>query len=175
MYNIGIFFGSDTGVTKRIAFIIKKKINNYFNVDILNISESSKNDFLNYDILILGTSTWYQGELQYDWDDFLSCFKKINFNKKIVSFFGCGNQKDYSNCFCNSVYKLYNIVYKKNGYIIGYWPINNYKFNYSKSLFNKNYFIGLMIDEHNQSEFTNRRISIWVSNLIINIYNILNQ
>ncbi len=173
MYNIGIFFGSNTGNTKKVAYKIKNKISNFFFVNILDISNVSKNDFLNYDIFILGTSTWYYGKLQYDWNIFFDSFKKINFYNKIVSFFGCGNQKEYSNCFCNGLYKLYNVVYKKNAKIIGYWPSINYNFNYSKSLLNKNYFIGLIIDEYNQSNLTDKRIYIWVSKLILDIYNII--
>ncbi len=173
MYKVGIFYGSDTGNTKRISFIIKNKLINYFKTKILDISLSSIDDFLNFDILLLGTSTWYHGELQYDWDNFLNNFNNISLDNKIVAFFGCGNQKEYGDCFCNGVYKLYNIFKKKNVIILGYWPIINYKFNHSKSIFNNNYFIGLMLDEHNQSKLTNKRISIWISKIIVDIYNIL--
>lgn len=172
MYKIGIFYGSDTGDTKKISYYINNKLIYYFNTKIFDISNSSINDFLYFEILILGTSTWYHGELQYDWDNFLLDFKKIDFSNKIVSFFGCGNQIDYSNCFCDGVYKLYNIVNKKNSKIIGYWPSNGYKFNFSKSLLNKNYFIGLMIDEKYQKNLTKIRLNKWISYLILNIYNL---
>ncbi len=172
MFKIGIFFGSDTGSTKKVAYFIYEKISKYIDVSILNIVDSCLNDFEDFDILIIGTSTWYYGELQYDWDNFLSKFKKINFTNKIVCFFGCGNQKDYSDYFCNGVYKLYNIVKKNDALIIGYWPTKNYFFKDSISLINKHYFIGLMIDEINQYQFTNRRISIWVSKLLVDIYNL---
>ncbi len=171
MCNIGIFFGSDTGNTKKNAYLIKDKISKYFNTKIFNISQSFKKDFLNFDIFILGTSTWYLGELQYDWINFLDILKKINFKNKIVALFGCGDQRNYKNSFCDAVYELYKIVYKKKPIIIGYWSTNSYIFNYSKSLLNKKNFIGLMLDEHNQFELSKRRISIWVSDLIVNIYN----
>ncbi len=172
MFKVGIFFGSDTGSTKKVAYLIYEKINKYMDVSILNIIDSCLNDFKNFDVLIIGTSTWYSGELQYDWDNFLNKFKKINFIDKIVCFFGCGNQKDYSNHFCNGVYKLYKIVKKNNSLIIGYWPTKKYFFKNSISLINKHYFIGLMIDEVNQCKFTNKRINIWVSKLILDIFNL---
>ncbi len=171
MFKIGIFFGSDTGNTKRVAYLIYEKISKYFDISILNIADSSVSDFKNFDILILGTSTWYYGELQYDWDNFLDKFKRLNFLNKRVCFFGCGNQKEYSDYFCNGVYKLYNVVKKGGALVFGYWPTKNYFFNNSISLINKNYFIGLMIDEINQYKFTNKRINIWVSKLIVDIYN----
>ncbi len=169
MYKVGIFFGSDTGNTKRISYYILDKMSRCFTTKVLNISHSSINDFYDFDVLILGTSTWYCGELQYDWDDFLSNFRKINFSKKIIAFFGCGNQEDYGDFFCDGVSKLYNIVIKDNPIIVGYWPVLNYKFISSKSLFNKNYFLGLMLDEEYQLEFTVKRINIWTSKLILEI------
>ncbi len=171
MFKIGIFYGSDTGNTKNIAYLIYEKLTKYFNTHILNINNVSIESFKKFDIFIFGTSTWYCGELQYDWDNFLKDFKKINFSKKIVSFFGCGNQKDYINNFCDGVYKLYNIVKSNNGLIIGYWPTKNYFFKKSLSLINKNYFIGLMIDEISQSKLTNKRINIWISKLVVDILN----
>ncbi len=172
MFRIGIFFGSDTGNTKNIAYQIYEKINKYFYTSIFDIRNSTINNFISCDILILGTSTWYCGELQYDWDIFLKKFKKINFFKKIICFFGCGDQKNYGNYFCDGIYKLYNIINKNNSLIIGYWPNKNYFFDNSTSLLNKNYFLGLIIDEVNQSKLTNKRINSWVSKLLVDLYNL---
>ncbi len=166
MEDIGIFFGSNTGNTKKIAYLILNCIKKYFNVCILDISKSSLEEFNKYNIFILGTSTWYYGELQYDWDNFLPLFKKIDFSNKIIAFFGCGNQIDYSDYFCDGVSVLYNIVIDNNAKVIGYWSIKNYKFNYSKSLLNKDYFIGLFLDEDNQSKLTLSRINKWTKKLI---------
>ncbi len=171
MCKVGIFFGSDTGNTKRVSYYILEKFSKYFDTSILNIANSSVYDFYEFDILILGTSTWYCGELQYDWDDFLYNFKSINFSNKIISFFGCGNQEDYGDYFCSGIYKLYKIVIKDNPIILGYWPVCNYKFIYSKSLLNKSYFFGLVLDEDYQSEFTIRRVNIWTSKLLLDIFN----
>ncbi len=170
MFKIGIFYGSDTGNTKKIAYYIYEKMSIYFDVNIFNISSVSLKNFKKFDIFILGTSTWYCGELQYDWDNFLNKFKKINFLNKIVCFFGCGDQKNYSNHFCNGIYKLYDIAKKNNALIMGYWPNKNYFFHNSLSLINKCYFVGLVLDEINQCEFTNKRINIWLSKLIIDIF-----
>lgn len=121
MYKLGIFWGSNTGNTEKIAYIIYEKISKYYNnVNIFNISNVSLNDFFKFNFFILGTSTWYYGELQNDWNNFLLNLKKLNFNNKIVSLFGCGDQKNYYDSFCNGVKILYDIVYKNGAKIIGY-------------------------------------------------------
>ncbi len=172
MKKIGIFFGSETGNTKKIAYFIYNKISIYFYVKVLNIAKSSKNDFLDFDIFILGTSTWYCGELQNDWNEFLNILKTINLDGKTVAFFGCGNQENYSDFFCNGMYFLYKVIIKKKVNLIGYWPNINYNFIHSKSLFNKKYFIGLVIDEDCQLELTENRLSVWLGKLLLDINNI---
>ncbi len=162
MFDIGIFFGSDTGNTKKIAYLIYEKLNKKFKVNILDVSKCKIDDFLICKFLIIGTPTWYYGELQYDWNNFLDYFKKINFDKKIVAFFGCGDQRDYSDYFCNGLRILYDIVVNSNAKIIGYWSNKNYKFNLSKSLLKNNKFIGLILDEDNQSDITINRINKWI-------------
>ncbi len=172
MLKVGIFFGSSTNNTKNVAYFIYEKINKYFNVNILNISKSSIKDFSYFDILILGTSTWYCGEIQYDWDIFLNDYNKKYFLNKIFCFFGCGNQEDYGDYFCDGVSKLYEKVNKNKSLILGYWPTKYYSFNKSKSLLNKDYFIGLMIDEMYQSKLTQERINSWVSKLLVDFFNL---
>lgn len=82
MKKIGIFFGSDTGNTEKIARLIQKSIVN--NVSILHdISNADKKDIENFDFLILGVPTWYYGEVQCDWDDFLPTLKKLIFQIKL--------------------------------------------------------------------------------------------
>ena len=63
MAKIGIFFGTDTGNTRRIA----KDIQTFLGADVaakpVNIRTSSVDDLLKYDSLILGTPTYGEGEL----------------------------------------------------------------------------------------------------------------
>ncbi|AZP36143.1 Flavodoxin [Candidatus Annandia adelgestsuga] len=160
---IGIFFGSDTGNTENVAKILKKKIGKNL-VEIYDIANSTKEDIEKFNNIILGISTWYYGEPQCDWDDFLPTFKKINFKNKLVAIFGCGDQEEYSEYFCDAMIYLYKIVILNGGKIIGNFPNIGYNFKSSKSLLNNN-FIGLPIDEDNQKKLTKKRIKIWIKNI----------
>ncbi|XBC40536.1 MAG: flavodoxin FldA [Buchnera aphidicola (Nurudea yanoniella)] len=164
MKDIGIFFGSDTGNTENIAKYIQKKIGSNISV-IHDISNTKKEDIEQYKIIILGTSTWYYGELQCDWDDFSSTLRKVNFFNKTVAFFGCGDQEDYSEYFCDGIGILFNIIKKLHVNFIGKWPTKGYSFDSSKALYNKTQFLGLVIDEDRQPEKSEKRINIWIQQL----------
>ncbi|WP_343187583.1 flavodoxin FldA [Buchnera aphidicola (Periphyllus koelreuteriae)] len=160
MKKIGIFFGTDTGNTEKVSKIINELIGKQSNVH--DISSSCKNDFLKYDLYILGVSTWYYGEVQCDWDDFLPTLKKINFKTKKVAIFGCGDQEDYGEYFCDAMKIIYDIVLKQGAKIIGEWSSKGYNFDSSKALINKNNFLGLVIDEDRQPKLTQKRIKKWL-------------
>lgn len=165
---IGIFFGSDTGNTEKISYLIKDHLNT-FDVKIYDIAKSTKDDIEKYEFLILGIPTWYYGEPQCDWEDFFPILKKVNFSKKTIAIFGCGDQEDYSEYFCDAIGIIHNILSKKNAKIIGYWPNQGYLFDSSKALSNNNYFYGLPIDEDRQPEMTKKRVSDWIKKIIQDI------
>jgi flavodoxin I len=98
----GIFFGSDTGNTENIAKMIQKQLGKDV-ADVHDIAKSSKEDLEGYDILLLGIPTWYYGEAQCDWDDFFPTLEDIDFNGKLVALFGCGDQEDYAEYFCDAL------------------------------------------------------------------------
>ncbi|QCI21022.1 flavodoxin FldA [Buchnera aphidicola (Hyperomyzus lactucae)] len=161
MNKIGIFFGSDTGNTEKIAKLIQQYIGNDISF-LYDISNTSKQDIENFNHLILGVPTWYYGEVQCDWDDFLPTLKKINFMNKNVALFGCGDQEDYSEYFCDAVGIIYKIIKKNKANIVGRWSTKEYCFEQSKALLNKDYFVGLILDEDRQAEKTEERIQQWL-------------
>uniref|UniRef100_A0A1B0C5S4 Flavodoxin-like domain-containing protein n=1 Tax=Glossina palpalis gambiensis TaxID=67801 RepID=A0A1B0C5S4_9MUSC len=121
MKSIGIFFGSDTGNTAAIAKKIQEKI------------DTSQENIEKYNKLIFGIPTWYYGEPQCDWEDFFPTLQKINFSEKIVAIFGCGDQEDYSEYFCDAMGILNKILVKNNAHIVGQHSTMGYKFEASKA------------------------------------------
>ena len=76
---IAIFYGSTNGNTADAALKIQK----HLNADIYDVGKLKNGDDLgNYEMLILGTSTWYDGDLQDDWDSFMSHLKAADFHGK---------------------------------------------------------------------------------------------
>ena len=78
MEKIGLFYGTDTGNTENIALKIREKISKEM-VYLIDMYDVKAKDFAQYDKIILGLSTWHDGQLQSDWDTFFEEFKGGNF------------------------------------------------------------------------------------------------
>ena len=158
-----IIYGSDTGNTEIIADDLVKLLDK---PEILTVDELEESDWEDNKLYILGIPTWYDGELQSDWEDYLDNFQEINFTGKTVAIFGLGDQVGYAEWFCDGVGILADIVEKNGGKIIGNWPTDGYEFEASKAVMNtNNTFYGLCIDEDNQPELTQERLKQWVKQL----------
>ena len=158
---IGLFYGSDTGCTEEIVSDLIKLWDSP-NLDVYEGSDLAVEKFDKYEILIIGLSTWYDGDLQSDWDDFFDDFKTVDFTGKTIAIFGLGDQIGYPEYFVDGIGIIADVVFKNGGNIVGYWPTAGYRFTESKALYNDNLFYGLAIDEDNQSELTYERLEKWI-------------
>ncbi len=164
MASVGLFFGSDTGNTEAVAKMIQKQLSKKL-VHVQDIAKSSKEDLENFDLLILGIPTWYYGEAQCDWDDFFPELEDIDFSTKLVAIFGCGDQEDYAEYFCDAMGNIRDIAEEKGGTVLGHWPTAGYEFEASKALVDEETFVGLCIDEDRQPELTDERVTKWVNQI----------
>ena len=165
MEKIGLFFGSDTGNTESVAHKIRSKISNE-NVYLIDMYDAKKEDFDQYDKIILGLSTWHDGQLQSDWDTFFEEFKEVDFKGKTVALFGLGDQYVYCDYFIDGVGIIGKVVIENGGKIVGKWPTKGYEHTESKAELEEGVFLGLAIDEDNQFEQTDERIDTWVAQII---------
>lgn len=161
---VGIFFGSDTGNTENIAKMIQQQLGKDV-AAVYDIAKCTKEDLDTFDILLFGIPTWYYGEAQCDWDDFFPTLEEINCNGKLVALFGCGDQEDYAEYFCDAMGTLRDIIEPKGAIIVGHWSTEGYYFEASKGLADNQHFLGLAIDEDRQPDLTNERVSKWVKQI----------
>lgn len=160
MKKTAIFFGSTTGTTEDVANRLAKMIS----ADVYNVKDNPVNKFPEYDVLILGTSTWGIGELQDDWCDFLPNLEKADLSNKKVAIFGVGDSMGYPDSFVDAMRILYDIVVEKGCEIVGMTKTDGYDFDFSTSVLNDR-FVGLTIDEDNESSMTEERLTNWVEQL----------
>ena len=164
MEKIGLFYGSDTGNTENIAHKIRDKISRE-NVYLIDMYDAKVEDFAQYNKIILGLSTWHDGQLQSDWDTFFESFKEIDFKGKTVALFGLGDQYVYCDYFIDGVGIIGEVVEQNGGKIVGKWPTDGYERTESKAEVDEGIFLGLAIDEDNQFEKTEERIDAWVDQI----------
>ena len=161
---IGLFFGSDTGNTETVAEKIIEILDR--DIDLINIYDAKAEDFTQYDDLILGLSTWHDGELQSDWDTFFMEFSEIDFTNKTIALFGLGDQYVYADYFVDGVGIIGEVVINNGGKIIGKWSTEGYEHTESKAEVEEGIFLGLALDEDNQPELTDERVETWVTQII---------
>ncbi|AFY49100.1 flavodoxin, long chain [Nostoc sp. PCC 7524] len=160
---IGLFYGTQTGKTESVAEIIRDEFGDGV-VELHDISQADTADFDEYQCVIVGCPTWNIGELQSDWEGFYPDLDEIDFNGKMVAYFGTGDQIGYGDNFQDAIGILEEKISQRGGKTVGYWSTDGYDFNDSKALRNGK-FVGLAIDEDNQSDLTDERIKAWVSHL----------
>lgn len=171
---IGLFVGSDTGNTEEIGkmLIDKWKVSE---LELVDASDMSTEDYERFQIIIIGMPTWYDGELQSDFDDFFETFKTIDFSGKAVAMFGLGDQTGYAEYFVDGLGTLGQVIQENGGYIFGMWPNEGYDFDESKGLYNDDYFYGLVLDFENQMDLNEPRLDAWISQLEGEIEKMINE
>ena len=161
---IGLFYGSTTGKTEAVAEMIRDELGDGI-VTLYEMSQVEAADFDEYECLIIGCPTWDIGELQSDWDGFYQDeLESIDFSGKTVAYFGTGDQIGYSDNFQDAMGILEEAISGKGGKTVGYTSTEGYDFDNSKAL-RDGKFVGLAIDEDNQSDLTGERVKDWVAQL----------
>ena len=163
---IKLFYGTDTGNTELVSNDIVRLLDGSAaepdDVEVITVDELTSEDW-DHDKFILGIPTWYDGELQSDWEDYFEEFKKINFTGKKVAIFGLGDQIGYDEWFCDGIGILGKVIIENGGKLLGYTQKDSsYDFDESLALADDSTLYGLALDEDNQPELTEERLKKWV-------------
>ncbi len=163
MKKIGILYGSSEGNTESVAKTIASKLG-VDSADVHDVAKANAEDASNYDVLLLGCSTWGAGDMQDDWYDFLPKLQKIDLSGKLVALFGCGDSASFSDTFCGALGTLRNDLASTGCSFIGEVDASEYTYDDSDAV-SDGKFCGLPIDEVNESDKTEERIDSWLEQL----------
>ncbi|MFO7827158.1 MAG: flavodoxin [Bacteroidales bacterium] len=159
MKPIGIFYGSTTGNTKKIALNIKENLKTQ-TVDLYNVRNATKTDLEKYDNIILGSSTWGKGELQEDFKNFIEVIKTANLKGKKVAIFGIGDSAVYPDSFADALGVIFEALEGKGVIFVGEFSADGYNFEKSLALFEEK-FVGLPLDDDSDEDQNKVRVAIW--------------
>ncbi|NJL45110.1 MAG: flavodoxin [Leptolyngbyaceae cyanobacterium SM2_3_12] len=165
MAKIGIFYGSTSGVTEEIAEKLQAAIGeDRCDLYSMEADFDDVDDLLKYDYLILGCSTWGAGELQNDWREplFDMEIEKPDFSGKTIALFGPGDCQSHSKHFVGALGLLYDQFKAFGATIVGAVPTDDYSFEKSTAI-RDDKFVGLPLDEVNESDKTDQRIADWLA------------
>ncbi|AFY55450.1 flavodoxin, long chain [Rivularia sp. PCC 7116] len=167
MAKMAIFYGSTSGITEEIA----TKIHEHFGEELCELFSmeedfTSVDEMLEYDYLLFGCSTWGSGEVQNDWRDplFEMEMDKPDFTGKTIALFGAGDYQNHGEQFVSALGTLYDHFKKLGATLVGEIPTDGYTYEYSFAV-RDGKFIGLPIDEVNESDKTDERIATWLESV----------
>jgi flavodoxin I len=172
MNRIGIFFGTDTGRTRRIAKLIAQKLGDAAAAPV-NINRVTVADLAAYRALILGTPTLGDGELpgidsgsqSAGWLEFMPQFEGQDWTGKTVAIFGLGDQDKYPDEFVDAIALLHDAVAACGARVVGDTTIDGYRFKTSQAVIDDR-FLGLALDQINQPALTEARVDAWLAGIV---------
>ncbi|MFD2173142.1 flavodoxin [Rhodobacter lacus] len=172
MAKIGLYFGSDTGTTRKIAKQIKDMFDDEVMAKPRNVNRTDVADFMAHDFLILGTPTLGDGQLpglsanatSESWEEFLPKIADQDFSGKTIALFGLGDQASYPLEFVNALFFLNEFFSDRGAQLVGRWPTEGYDFEDSLAVV-EGAFLGLALDQDTQSALTETRLKTWLGQI----------
>ena len=161
---IGIFYGSSSGNTANAAKVLKAELDLLGQVDLGDIADTEIALLADYDLVILGSSTWGLGDLQDDWYG-KEALQGVDLTGKKAAVFGAGDQSGFGDTFVDAIGVLAGSAEKAGATLIGKWPTDGYDFSGSVAVNEEGFFAGLALDDDNQPDLTIDRIKQWAAQL----------
>lgn len=163
MGKTAIIYSFNTQKSKKVAEKIVAAFGEK-NIETINAEELTTSAFDKFDNFILSSPTWFDGELPNYWDEFIPDLEEMDLSGKTFAVFGLGDQKGYSENFCDAIGILVEILEDCGAKIIGHTSLDGYNFESSKAE-KDGKFVGLAVDQENQARFTKDRVEKWVVQL----------
>ena len=161
-----IFFATSTGKTEDVADRLKELLpsSEIKDVDALD----SVSEFASAEALVCCIPTWNTGADEdrsgTAWDSYIKDISSLDLAGKPVAIIGLGDSSSYSDYFCDAMEELYTAFSQSGAKMIGKVPLEGYTFNASKSVIDGQ-FCGLPIDEDNEPDLSDERLSKWVEQI----------
>lgn len=162
MTKIGIFFGSSTGYTTDVANRIAEKLG-VPATDVHDVADTAPSAIGDYNIIILGSSTWGSGDMQDNWEDFINGAEELDLEGKKIAIFGCGDET-MSDTFNDAMGKIYERMKKTGAKFIAPFNTDGYTFNHCGAIVDGNV-IGMPLDEVNHPDLTDAKIEAWTKEI----------
>merc|ERR1712118_377727 len=133
-----------------------------------DIGDISAADLAVYDGIIAGVPTWHTGADEQRsgtvCDDYLEEIRGLDLCGKPVAVFGTGDSSSYGDNFCDAIEELHSTFEAAGAKMVGYVPSSGYEHSESKSE-RDGKFLGLPLDQDNEDDKSQDRVSAWVKQL----------
>ena len=117
-----------------------------------------------YEHVILVAPTWDYGALQEHYIEHWDNLQNVNWTNKSVALVGLGDQVGYGDLYQDSMSTIYETIKSLGGKFIGFTSTDGHNFETSQAV-RDGKFVGLAIDEDNQSKLTEERLNTWIQEI----------
>ena len=164
MKKIGIVYSFNTTRTAKIAKKIADAFEGTAKTEQVNVEEINADQFLQFDNLVCGTSTWFDGELPNHWDEFVPDIEDMNLKGKTIALFGLGDQEGYPENFLDGMGMLAELFEDQGARLVGFTSAEGYSYESSRAERGEQ-FCGLAIDYETQGSRNKERVTAWIEKL----------
>lgn len=146
---IALLCGENTTKTMAVAQEVIKQLGGAEKVDFIPVETARASQLRPYPLLILGSATWFDGELPFFWEEFLPDLERADLKGKRVAIFGLGNKLYHADNFCDAIAMLASIAEGAGATIVG----------------DTDDFRGLALDYDNEPDATEGKVASWLKSL----------
>jgi len=164
MKKIVVVYSFNTTKTSKVAKRIAEAFGDTTEVEMANVEEITLEQFQQFENIICGTSTWFDGELPNHWDEFVPDIEDMDLNGKTIALFGLGDQKGYPENFLDGMGILAEIFEGQGARLVGFTSTEDYSYESSRAE-RGDQFCGLGIDYEFQGSKNKERVNAWVKKL----------
>ena len=162
MKTIGLLYSKKTVQTAELGQRIAEAWGE--GIEYVDIETARLADITRHSGLILGTPTYFNGELPYAWSEMLPELEDTDLSGLQVAIFGTGDQVNSPVSFADGVGLLAEYFESLGAQIVGKTSTEGYS--YEQSLAERDgELLGLVIDWVNQPKLTDKRLAAWLDQL----------
>ncbi|MCA9190717.1 MAG: flavodoxin domain-containing protein [Planctomycetales bacterium] len=124
-YDVGIFYVSSGGRTRRVAEQINSEFARFIKVRLFNINECHTNDLKRADLLILGSPTYGIGSLHPKWARWRQLLETscTDFNNQEIAVFVLGDLRHHPKTFGGAIWHFESMLTSLGAQTIGHSTI----------------------------------------------------
>ncbi len=156
-------FGATEVVAERVAELLSAELG--YQVPCRDVAWYDLTQLSEYDLLVIGSSTWNIGQLPSDLELRLPDLAALDLHGKLLALFGTGDQVGYPDTYLDALEIIADALDLTGVELIGQWPTDGYDFIDSRAL-HDGQLLGLGVDEDNEPQLTDERVAAWVQKVL---------
>ena len=167
MADIGIFYATISGRTRRVAELIADALRPHI-VACHDLRDTEDDMLSRYPVLILGSPTYGTGDWHYRWQKLSDRIKQGggDLNGRPLALFALGDAKHHAESFAGAMNHLDRLAKHFGARQLGRWPIDeSYDQELCQHLLIDGHLPGLVLDQISQRRLSPTRVAVWTAQL----------